>query len=68
MGKGKRYINIIAYSNLGTRLQLTLTSETDDIRELITTAVLKISRYENQSEQYRITHIDSMNYLEDSKI
>lgn len=68
MGKRKRYINIIAYSNLGTRLQLTLTSDTDDIRELITTAVLKISRYENQSEQYRITHIDSMNYLEDSKI
>jgi hypothetical protein len=68
MGKRKRYINIIAYSNLGTRLQLTLTSETDDIRELITTAVLKISRYENQSEQYKITHIDSMNYLEDSKI
>lgn len=68
MGKRKRYINIIAYSNLGTRLQLTVTSDTDDIRELITTAVLKISRYENQSEQYRITHIDSMNYLEDSKI
>lgn len=67
MGKRKRYINIIAYSNLGTRLQLTVTSDTDDIRELITTAVLKISRYENQSEQYRITHIDSMNYLEDSK-
>lgn len=67
MGEKKRYINIIAYSNLGTRLQLTVTSETDDIRELITTAVLKISRYENQSEQYRITHIDSMNYLEDSK-
>lgn len=68
MGKKKRYINIIAYSNLGTRLQLTLTGETDDIRELITTAVLKISKYENQSEQYRITHIDSMDYLEDSKI
>lgn len=68
MGKKKRYINIIAYSNLGTRLQLNLTSETDDIRELITTAVLKISQYENQSEQYKITHIDSMDYLEDSKI
>lgn len=66
MGEKKRYINIIAYSNLGTRLQLTVTSDTDDIRELITTAVLKISQYENQSEQYRVTHIDSMNYLEDS--
>lgn len=68
MKEKKRYINIIAYSNLGTRLQLTVSGDTDDIRELITTAILKISRYENQSEQYRITHIDSMDYLEDSKI
>lgn len=67
MEKKLRFINVIAYSNLGTRIQLTLSGETDDIRELITTAVLKISRYENQSEQYRITHIDSMNYLEDFK-
>lgn len=68
MGKKKRYINIIAYSNLGKRLQLTLTSETDDIRKLITDAIIAISRYENQSEQYKITHIDSMSHLENLDI
>lgn len=68
MEKKKRHLNIIAYSNLGARLQLILTCETDDIRELITEALTKISQYSNQLEQYKIIHIDSLNRPDDPKI
>lgn len=68
MEKKKRHLNVIAYSNLGARLQLILTCETDDIREIITEALTKISQYSNQLEQYKIIHIDSLNRPDDLKI
>ena len=41
----KRYIHVMACSNLGTRIQLTLSAETDDLRSLIADALVKIAQY-----------------------
>ena len=59
----KRFIRIMACSNLGTRLQLTLSAETDDLRNLISDALFKLSQYCTRDEQFKIEHIDSVSYL-----
>lgn len=52
----KRFIHVIACSDLGTRLQLTLSVET----------ITKISQYSSSSEEkFRIEHIDSVSHLHD---
>lgn len=61
----KRYIHIMACSNLGTRLQLTLSAETDDLRDLISEALFKLSQYCTRDEQFKIEHIDSVSHLRD---
>lgn len=62
----KRFIHIMASSNLGTCLQLTLSAETDDLRELIVDAITKIAQYSSSSEEkFRIDHIDSVSHLHD---
>lgn len=62
----KRYIHVMACSDLGTRLQLTLSAETDDLRDLIVEAITKISQYSSSSEEkFRIEHIDSVSHLRD---
>ena len=62
----KRFIHIMACSDLGTRLQLTLSAETDDLRGLIVEAITKISQYSSSSEEkFRIEHIDSVSHLHD---
>lgn len=54
----------MASSNLGTCLQLTLSAETDDLRELIVDAVTKIAQYSSSfEEKFRIVHIDSVSHL-----
>lgn len=67
MEKKLRSIHVMASSNLGTRIQLTLFADTDDLRDLISAAIVKIAQYGSASEEkFRIEHIDSMIRLSDS--
>lgn len=65
MEKKLRYIHVMARSNFGTRIQLTLFEETDDIRHLISMALVKLSNFDTDTETYRIEHIDSISHLHD---
>ena len=58
----------MACSNLGTRIQLTLSGETDDIRGLISVALMKISDFSTDTEYYNIEHIDSISHLHDPEM
>lgn len=56
----------MACSNLGTRIQLTLSAETDDLRDFIVAVLTKIAQYSSSSEErFRIEHIDSISHLHD---
>lgn len=62
----KRYIHVMACSGSGARLQLTLSAETDDLRDLIVESITKIAQYSSSSEEkFRIEHIDSISHLHD---
>ena len=61
----KRFIHVMACSNLGTRIQLTLFAETDDLRGLISDALFKLSQYCTRDEQFKIEHIDSIVHLQE---
>lgn len=61
----KRYIHIMACSNLGTRIQLTVSDETDDLRDLIVKALVKLALYSSPEETFLIEHIDSISHLHD---
>lgn len=63
MEKKLRIIHIAARSNMDTRIQLTLSEETEDLRHLISTALLKLSQFDNGSETYCIEYIDSIPHL-----
>lgn len=65
MEKKLRYIHVMACSNMGTRIQLTLSEETDDLRHLISMALMKLSNFSTDSETYHIEHIDSISQLRD---
>lgn len=65
MGKKRRFVHVMACSNLGTRVQLTLSEETEDLRHLISIALLKLSNFSTDSETYHIEHIDSISHLHD---
>lgn len=60
-----RYIHVMARSNFGTRIQLTLSEETNDLRHLITMALMKLFNFNTDSETYHIEHIDSISHLHD---
>lgn len=64
----KRFIHIMACSNLGTRIQLTLSAETDDLRGLISDALFKVSQYSTRNEQFKIEHIDSITHLQEPEV
>lgn len=64
MEKKLRCIHVTAYSNLGTRILLTLSEETEDLRHLISMALLKLDNFNTDSEVYCIKHIDSMPCLQ----
>ena len=64
----KRYIHIMASSNLGTRIQLVLSADTDDLRELISDALFKLSRYCTRDEYFKVEHIDSIARLQEPEI
>nr|DAO09973.1 MAG TPA: hypothetical protein [Microviridae sp.] len=65
MEKKLRYIHVMACSNFGTRIQLTLSEETGDIRHLISMALMKLSNFDTDTETYYIEHIDSISRLHD---
>ena len=65
MEKKLRYIHVMARSNYGTRIQLTLSEETGDIRHLISDALIKLSNFDTSTETYYIEHIDSISHLHD---
>ena len=65
MEKKLRYIHVMACSNMGTRIQLALSEETDDLRHLISMALMKLSNFSTDSETYHIEHIDSISHLRD---
>lgn len=60
-----RCINVKACSNMGTRIQLTVSEETEDIRNLISVALKKFSDFDNDFEKFKIVHIDSISHLHD---
>ena len=61
----KRFIHVMACSNLGTRIQLTLSDDTNDLRGLISVALKKLSDFNTETEYYNIEHIDSISHLHD---
>lgn len=64
----KRYIHIMASSNLGTRIQLILSAETDDLRDLISDALFKLSRYCTRDEHFKVEYIDSVAHFQEPEI
>lgn len=67
MEKELRFVNVIACSNLGTRIQLTLSAETDDLRQLVADALIKIGQYGSSQETFLVQHIDSLPPLRDTR-
>lgn len=66
MEKKLRFVHVMASSDLGTRIQLTVSADTDDLRELISSSIVKIAQYSSSSEEkFRIDHIDSICRLSD---
>lgn len=60
-----RFVHVMARSNFNTRIQLTLSEDTDDLRHLISMALLKLDNFNTSSETYHIEHIDSVSHLHD---
>lgn len=67
MEKKLRFVNVVACSNFGTRIQLTLSAETDDLRQLVADALIKIAQYGSSQETFLVQHIDSVSHLPDMK-
>lgn len=66
MEKKLRYVHVMARSYFGTCIQLTVSAETDDLRGLISEALVKIAHYSSSSEEkFFIEHIDSISHLHD---
>lgn len=65
MEKKLRFIHVMARSNFGTRIQLTLSANTNDLRGLISVALKKLSDFNTETEYYNIEHIDSISHLHD---
>lgn len=65
MEKKLRFIHVMARSNFGTRIQLTLSEDTDNLRHLISMALLKLDSFNTETEYYSIEHIDSISHLHD---
>ena len=66
MEKKLRYVHVMARSYFGTCIQLTVSAETDDLRDLISQALVKIAHYSSASEEkFFIEHIDSISHLQD---
>lgn len=60
MEKKERIISVFAESNYGTKIQITMEEEVDDLTYLIYKAINKIEQLEKKDEKFRIVHIDSI--------
>lgn len=67
MEKKLRFVNVKACSNLGTRIQLTLSADTDDLRQLVADALIKIAQYGSSQETFLVQHIDSVPHFRDMR-
>lgn len=65
MEKKLRFIHVMARSNFGMRIQLSLSENTDDLRGLISIVLKKLSDFSTETEYYNIEHIDSISHLHD---
>lgn len=65
MEKKLRFIHIMARSNMGACIQLSLSEETSDLRGLISAALAKLASFNTSTEYYSIEHIDSISYHHD---
>lgn len=65
MEKKHRFVHVMARSNFGTFVQLTLSEETIDLRNLISVALKKLASFNSETEYFNIEHIDSGSYLHD---
>lgn len=65
MERRLRFIHVMACSNMNTRIQLTISENTDDLRNLIAVALKKIASFDTEAEYYYIEHIDSISHLHD---
>lgn len=63
MEKKLRYVHVMACSNFGTRIHLTLSEETSDLRGLVSAALAKLVSFSTDTEYYIIEHIDSESRL-----
>lgn len=67
MEKKTRFIHVMARSNFGTYIQLTLSENTTDLRGLISVALKKLSSFNSETEYFNIEHIDSVSHLHDTR-
>ena len=67
MEKKQRFVHIMARSNFGALVRLTLSEDTDDIRGLISVALKKLSSFNSETEFFNIEHIDSVSHLHDTR-
>lgn len=65
MEKKLRFVHVMARSNMDTRIQLAVSAETSDLRDLISTALMKLASFSTATEYYSIEHIDSISHLHD---
>lgn len=65
MTKKLRCVHVTARSSFGALIRLSLSEETDDIRHLISMALMKLSNFSTDVETYHIEHINSVSYLND---
>ena len=65
MERKLRFIHVMASPNLNTRIQLTISENTADLRNLIAIALKKIASFNTEIEHYNIEHIDSISHLHD---
>lgn len=63
-----RYVHVMARSNSDTRIQLTVSGNLDDLRELIVSALTKIGQFSSSTEEkFYIERIDSISPLHDMR-
>lgn len=65
MEKKQRFVHVMARSNFGTFVQLTLSEDTNDLRSLISSALKKLTSFNSETEYFNIEHIDSISHLHD---
>lgn len=65
MEKKLRFIHVTARSNMNTRVQLTISENTSDLRNLVASALAKVASFNTETEYYNIEHIDSISHLHD---